>query len=374
MRVSSLLPGLAAAVAVALTARFAHGLLPLGLQPVLGEVVLAVLLGLIIANVWTLPETLRPGVKFSFQTLLRVAIVLLGARLSLQQVASIGGKALILIAILMTLALTLAHHVGRAAGIPPRLAALIGVGTAVCGNSAISATAPVIGANDEEVSFAVATNTLFGTLAVFLYPLLGHLLQLSDAAFGTWAGSAVNDTSQVVAAGFAFSDPAGEIATAVKLTRNALMGIVIVLMGFLYGGSDPTGSSDRDDGRASETTRRGKASSFLRRLHQSLPAFVLGFLALAVLNSLGVLNAVSDLAGIDLRTLFTQASKFLILVALAGVGLGTRLAQMRRIGFKPFLLGLAVATVTAVTSLILIQLLGPATLSTAPVPTGGIAP
>lgn len=387
MRASSLLPGLAATVAVAIAARFAHGLLPLGLQPVFGEVVLAVLLGLIIANIWTLPENLRPGVKFSFQTLLRVAIVLLGARLSLQQVAAIGGKALILIAILMTLALTLVHHVGRAAGIPPRLAALIGVGTAVCGNSAISATAPVINASDEEVSFAVATNTLFGTVAVFLYPLLGHLLHMSDAVFGTWAGTAVNDTSQVVAAGFAFSDPAGEIATAVKLTRNALMGVVIVLMGFLYGG--PNQDDEVQDGESPnkespneesqlDGTKSGKASSVLRRLRQSLPAFVLGFLALAVLNSLGVLDAVSDLAGLDLPALFTQASKFLILVALAGVGLGTRLAQMRRIGFKPFLLGLAVATATAVTSLLLIQLLGPATLapalSTTPLTTGGIAP
>lgn len=387
MRASSLLPGLAATVAVAIAARFAHGLLPLGLQPVFGEVVLAVLLGLIIANIWTLPENLRPGVKFSFQTLLRVAIVLLGARLSLQQVAAIGGKALILIAILMTLALTLVHHVGRAAGIPPRLAALIGVGTAVCGNSAISATAPVINASDEEVSFAVATNTLFGTVAVFLYPLLGHLLHMSDAVFGTWAGTAVNDTSQVVAAGFAFSDPAGEIATAVKLTRNALMGVVIVLMGFLYGGPNQDdevqdGESPNEESPNEENqldgTKSGKASSVLRRLRQSLPAFVLGFLALAVLNSLGVLDAVSDLAGLDLPALFTQASKFLILVALAGVGLGTRLAQMRRIGFKPFLLGLAVATATAVTSLLLIQLLGPATLapalSTTPLTTGGIAP
>src|SRR5258708_6936415 len=228
------LPGLVVTIVCAITARWFHGLLPAKAGAVVGEVVVAVLLGLVIGNLARLPEILAPGIRFSFHSLLRVAIVLLGAQFSFAQVVAIGGKSVLMILVLMSLALLVAHALGRMAGVPGRLATLIGVGTAVCGNTAITATAPVIHARDEEVSFAVATNTLFGTLAVFLYPLLGHALHLTDAAFGTWAGTAVNDTSQVVATGFAYSDAAGKVATAVKLTRNALMGVVIVGIGLAY--------------------------------------------------------------------------------------------------------------------------------------------
>jgi uncharacterized integral membrane protein (TIGR00698 family) len=243
----------------------------------------------------------------------------------------------------MTIALLAAHLLGRIARVPPRLATLIGVGTAVCGNSAIVATAPVIGAHDDEVSFAIATNTLFGTLAVFLYPLLGHALRLGDPAFGTWAGSAVNDTSQVVATGFAFSDGAGRIATAVKLTRNALMGVVIVLMGVLHG----RGGSEAKAG-------------VWTRVKQSVPLFVLGFLAMAALQSAGVLRNLSIQIGHDVAALAQDWARILILIALAGVGLSTKIAAMRRAGLRPFYIGLTVAAAVSAVSLLWIRLVGPA--------------
>ncbi|MEM1202693.1 MAG: putative sulfate exporter family transporter [Acidobacteriota bacterium] len=338
-----LLPGLALVFATAALARGVHRLLPEGPQKTLGEVIFAVLLGLVLGNVFPLPESSRSGIRFAFHTLLRWAIVLLGARLSLGEVASIGVKALGMVVILMTLALLVAHGLGRVLGVPPRLASLIGVGTSVCGNSAISATAPVIGARDDEVSFAVATNTLLGTLAVFLYPLIGAALGFGDAAYGTWAGTAVNDTSQVVAAGYAFSDGAGDIATTVKLTRNALMGVVIVVMGLLYSRSETA-----------------EATPFARRLRQSVPPFVLGFLALALLRTFGVLDAASGALGIDVVATLGAVAKGLILMALAGVGLGTRAAVLRKTGPRPFVLGLATALATSGASLLLIAWLGPA--------------
>jgi len=261
-------------------------------------------------------------------------------------VLAIGGRALVMIVVLMGLALFVAHGLGRLAGIPRRLASLIGVGTAVCGNSAITAVAPVIGARDEDMSYAIATNTIFGTLAVFAYPLLGHALGLGDAFFGTWAGTAVNDTSQVVATGFAYSDAAGEVATTVKLTRNALMGFVIVGMGLAYGGALAT----------SEVPLRS-------RLARSIPLFVVGFLAMALLNTVGALAWFSDRIGRDLVADLGLASRFLILVALAGVGLGTRLSELRRAGWRPLLIGLATACVVAVASYGLILWLGPAGVS-----------
>jgi uncharacterized integral membrane protein (TIGR00698 family) len=346
------LPGLALSILIALLARMIHQTLAPGVAAAVGEVILAVLLGLLIGNTIPLPSLLAPGIRFSFHAVLRVAIVLLGATFSVQQVAAIGGKAVVMIVVLMTVALLLAHALGRLARVPPRLATLIGVGTAVCGNSAIVATAPVIGAHDDEVSFAVATNTLFGTLAVFLYPILGHAMHLRDPVFGTWAGSAVNDTSQVVATGFAYSEGAGRVATAVKLTRNALMGAVIVLMGVLY--------RRAREAEESTTSRSAPRAALWTRVKQSVPLFVVGFLLMAALQSAGVIRTLSEHAGRDLTKDANFWARVLILIALAGVGLSTKVAAMRRAGLRPFYIGLAVAAATSAVSLLWIHTVGPA--------------
>jgi uncharacterized integral membrane protein (TIGR00698 family) len=325
-------PGLSLAVGVALAARFLHGLLPTAASAAIGEVLLAVLGGIALGHAVRLPAAVAPGLRFAYDGVLRAGIVLLGATLSLSQVLRVGGKSLGMILALMAVSLTLAHLLSRVAGIPSRLGSLLAVGTAVCGNSAIVATAPVIGARDDEVSFAVATNTLLGTAAVFLYPFLGHALGLTDGAYGTWAGTAVNDTSQVLAAAFAWTDGAGRLATTVKLTRNALLGLVVLGMGLLY-------------------AREGEARQATRRVW--VPAFVLGFLALALLNSVGLI-------GQEVSERARDASKLLVLVALAGVGLSTRMSAMRRTGLKPFLVGLVTAAVVSGTSLVLIHFLGPA--------------
>lgn len=344
-RFTEVVPGLALSVLVGVAARMVHRALPAHVASSLGEVIFAVIFGLLAGNLVSLPKTFAPGIRFSFQTVLRAAIVLLGASFSFQQVVAIGGKSLIMIVALMALALTAAHLLGRMAGVPGRLATLIGVGTAVCGNSAIIAVAPVIRARDEEVSFAVATNTIFGTLAVLLYPVIGRLFHFTDPQFGTWAGTAVNDTSQVVATGFAFSEAAGRLATAVKLTRNALMGVVIVGVGLAYA-------------RAGEET--GAKATIGRRLKDSVPLFVLGFLGMALLNTVGALAWFSRSAGFDVTAFLRETSRAMILVALAGVGLSTRVDAMRRTGFKPFLIGLVVAVLVSGASLLLIRILGPA--------------
>ncbi len=293
------------------------------------------LVGIVVANVGRpLPGGVAPGIRFAIQRVLRFGIILLGARLSLGAVVAIGAGALGLVLVSMTLAFTAALLVGRVLRLPPRLALLIGVGTAVCGNSAIVATAPVIDAEDRETSFAVATITLFGTLALFLYPFIGHALSLSDSAFGVWSGVAVNDTSQVVATSGAFSSAARDVATVVKLVRNALMAPLIVLIAWWW---------QRTAGSASGNVGRS--------VRGAVPVFVLGFLALALLRSVGVINPA--LAGpLD------QLATSLILVALAAVGLNTRIAQLRSIGATPFLAGLATAAVLAALSLSAILGLG----------------
>lgn len=319
-------PGLAVVVVVAVVARVLGRLFP----ATISEVLIAVVLGLVIANTLRLPARATPGIRFAVQRVLRLGIILLGARLSLGDVVGIGVQALALIVVLMAIALGFAYGVGRLLGLPRRLALLIGVGTAVCGNSAIIATAPVVQAEESEVSFAVATITLFGTLAVFVYPLVGLALQLPPVVFGLWSGTAINDTSQVVAAAAAYGAAALSTATVVKLTRNALMAPLILGIAWWWG-------------RGAAAARRGAAGA--------VPLFVVGFLVVVALRTVGLIQP-------PLTLWLDEGARFCILLALAGVGLNTSLAALRKTGLTPFLLGLGSAVLVAVLSLSMITLLG----------------
>ena len=329
-------PGLAAAAVVATVARLSAQWAPGGLS----EILLAVWLGLMIATVGWLPASSGAGLRFAQQRMLRLGIILLGARLSLGDVAAIGGGALGLVIVCMTAVFGFVLLIGRLARLPRRLVLLIGVGTAVCGNSAIIATAPVVKAEEREVSFAVATITLFGTLALFLYPLLGSALHLDDTSFGLWTGVAVNDTSQVVAASAAYSPLARDVATVVKLVRNTLMAPLILLIAFWW---SRTAAAKIEGG----TARQGALKAF--------PLFVLGFLAMALLRTAGIIDP-SSARPID------EVARICILVALAAVGLSTRLSLLRAVGPGPFFLGLGAGALLAALSLLAITALhlGPA--------------
>jgi uncharacterized integral membrane protein (TIGR00698 family) len=344
--------GLNLVLGVAILSRYFHTLiLDPTLNKTISEILLAVILGLYLRNAIGLGVSLGPGIKFAIQRILRLGIILLGLRLSLQDVAATGVTALLLVTICITIALGLAYATGRLFKVPGRLAALIGVGTAICGNSAIIATAPVIEAKDEEVSFAVATITLFGLIAVVVFPIIGHLAGLSDRVFGLWAGTAVNDTSQVVAVGAAYSSVALNFATIVKLTRNTLMAPLIVLFGIIY----QRGQRQRMGNKAVEASRL--------QVSKLVPGFVVGFLILSLVRTLGVAvgifpQSVAQPGGLVFAASFLTAvdelAKFAILMALAGVGLNTDLSSLRKIGLKPLIVGTCVAIVLAVISLVLI--------------------
>ena len=270
--------------------------------------------------------------KFAAERLLRLGIVLLGAKLSVQQIAGIGLPAAAIIAVTMAAALTIVLVLSRLARVDSRLAVLLAVGAAVCGNSAVVATAPVISARPRDVAYAVATVTLFGTIAVFVYPLIGHTARLGDAVFGLWAGIAINDTSQVVAASAAYSPGAFEVATVVKLIRNTLMAPLLVLTAWAW----------------SRTGSRGDTRAGLRR---AVPLFVFGFLALSLLRSVGVIDA-------GLATGLETTARSLILVALAAVGLNVRLEELRAVGPQPLLIGLAAALAIGTVTLLAIVTFG----------------
>src|SRR5688572_9424013 len=225
-------------------------------------------------------------------------------------------------------AVTRAVLVGRALRLPPRLCLLIGVGTAICGNTAIVTTAPVIRADEKEVSFAIATITVFGMLAVMTYPWIGRALEMAPPMFGAWCGLAVNDTSQVVAAASAYGGEALDVATVVKLVRNALMAPLVVGLALF------------ERRRHSSLTDRVAAAPPT----SPVPPFVVGFLGLAALRTFGVIDA--TIAG-HCETV----AKALILCALAGVGLSTRFGELRHVGLRPLLLGLLIAALIAALAL-----------------------
>lgn len=336
IRLSTLRPAIG--IAVVLTLATAARLVSSWLPPVVNEITLGVILGIALGNLSRLHTAILQGVAFMKGTPFRLGIALLGAGLSFGDVMGTGAAALSAILVCVAFVLTVVLVLGRAANLPGRLIILIGVGTAICGNSAIAATAPVIDAKDDDVSFAVGTITLFGVLAVLVYPMVGALLGLSDSQFGHWAGLAVNDTSQVAAAGFAYSTQAGEIATVVKLTRNILILPMVVAVAALYRRSQPSASAHDEE------------RSPWRQVGSVVPLFVLGFLALAALNSLGGIPAHASL-------LMREAAKVLILTALVSIGLTTNLGQMRVIGVKPLMLGFGAAGALSLLALTLVRLL-----------------
>ncbi len=327
-------PGLALLLAVAIPAMLIQHQITIGGKTVVSAVAVAIVIGVLVRNLVGVPEICTPGVSLAVKRLLRIGIALLGAQLSLGQVLRTGGKAVLVVALCIVLAILVVRLISMRMGLSDRLGTLLGVGTSICGVSAIVATAPAIEAKREETSLAVATITVFGLLAVLIYPLLGRLLGLTDGFFGTWAGTAVNDTSQVVATGLIFSQTAGEVATVVKLTRNLFMAPVIVVLSSWY-------------------LRRGQGSGVRGRgtipLKNTVPGFVLGFVAMAVLNSVGAFPSL-------MLGLIKTASAWLIVTALAGVGVETNLAGLRTIGLRPFYAGLCAATFMAAVSFGLISL------------------
>jgi uncharacterized integral membrane protein (TIGR00698 family) len=302
----------------------------LGLPPAISEITVSVVIGLLLRNLIPLPSSISSGVRFASVRLLRLGIVLLGAKLSFGAVLETGIGAVLMILVCASTALLMTMLLGRMLGLPVRLTTLIAVGTAICGNSAIVATAPVIEAKGRDVSVAVGTITLFGVAAVLVFPLLGYALGLSNADFGQWAGVAVNDTSQVTAAGFAYSDPAGAVATVVKLTRNTLIGPVVIGIGLLY----------------RRQTCSAESAASAPSILQVVPLFVVGFLLLAVANSVGVIPA-------NIGGALSEVSKLLVLLALAGIGLGTDFRSIRETGASPLVMGLAVAVSVAALGLAL---------------------
>ena len=294
--------------------------------PNIEYVLWAILIGLVISNLFAVPDLFRPGIA-TYEFWLKAGIVLLGSRFLLGDVLHFGSISLLLVALELAVALALMTWLGRLFGLRPKLTSLLAVGSAVCGVSAIIAAKGAIDADDEDSSFAIAAILALGALALFTFPLIGHALHMSDHAYGMWAGLAVDNTAEATAAGALFSDAASRIAVLAKTTRNAMIGFVVL-------------------GYAIYWASVGKAAGVSNKaafLWQKFPKFVLGFLVISLLASARFFSK-------DQLSSLANLSRWAFLLTFAGVGLRTNFREMRKQGLRPFLVGglgeIAIAVVT----------------------------
>jgi uncharacterized integral membrane protein (TIGR00698 family) len=331
-RIAQLAPGIALCAAIALSA--------MGLQwaeehwagrPWLEALVIAILLGTIVRTLWTPDRRWVPGIGFSAKTLLEVAVMLLGASISFQAVLDAGLGLIIGVAVVVVLAIGASYGLGRWLGLPKRMAVLIACGNSICGNSAIAAVAPVIGAKPEDVASSIAFTAILGVIVVLTLPLLVPLLGLSMTQYGVLAGLTVYAVPQVLAATVPVSHVSTQLGTLVKLVRVLMLGPVVIALSLIAGRS----------------TKDARPNLAWNRL---VPWFIVGFLSLALLRSLGV---IPDMV---LRVIAPVAT-LLTVISMAALGLGVDFRVLGRVGVRVTLAVTLSLLVLIAISLSLIRLL-----------------
>jgi uncharacterized integral membrane protein (TIGR00698 family) len=323
-KIKQVIPGILLCLLLAVPAWFLGKSFTLVGAPVFG-----ILLGMALAKI---SPKFNNGIKYTSKKILQYSIILLGFEMNLFNVLKVGSQSLYIMLFTLSAAFLTAFFVGKALKLEGKMTTLIGVGTCICGGSAIAATAPVIQAKDEDVAHAISTIFLFNIIAVFIFPALGHMLQMTDTGFGMWAGTAVNDTSSVVAAATAWSTAAGNntaltFATIVKLTRTLLI-VPITLVLAVY------------------TAKKSKAESSTStfKFSKIFPWFVLWFVLACIVNTF---------AGIPVLVTGTlvEIGKFMITMAMVAIGLNTNIVKLVKNGLKPIFLGLCCWFAVSVTSI-----------------------
>jgi uncharacterized integral membrane protein (TIGR00698 family) len=319
-------------------------------------VMLAIILGMLIGVIIQIPKVFGSGINFAVKKILRLGIILLGIRLTIFDVLKLGSFGIPIVAVCILGALWFTTWINKQLNLPERLGTLIAVGTSICGVTAIVATSPAIGAEEDESTYAVATITVFGLFATIIYPYLAHFIFNAESVLaGLFLGTAVHETAQVVGAGKIYADIFSQpltldVATVAKLVRNLFMLGVIPVMAYTY--SQKNQSEPRED-------------KF--RVVDFFPIFILGFLAMAVLRSIGDagINAGGSAYGIWLSdtwkvviSFIKQWAEIFLVAALAGVGLNTKFKSLKDLGLKPFVVGLGASLSVGIISYISISILG----------------
>lgn len=324
--IGEIIPGLAISIVIAVIAKAIESLLPIH---IIGASVIALFIGMIINHFWK-PDFLKSGIKFTSKKVLKFAIVLLGASLSVKVILSVGKLSLMVMIFTLLTCFGGGYFIGKALKLNWKLSNLISAGTGICGGSAIAAIAPVIDAEDSDIAYAISATFLFDMAMIVLFPIMGRMMGLSDMAYGLWAGTAVNDTSSVVAAGYAFSEGAGDFATMVKLTRTLSIIPTVLVFSFVNLRLKRKGNPD---------IKHSKVD-----IAGLFPWFILGFLAMAMINSLGVIPT-------EVSTFAKDVSKFLMVTALAAIGLNTSFKDMKKSGVNPMIHGFIISALVVIVAI-----------------------
>lgn len=352
--------GIAIAVGVSVTAGYAAdwvgvSLLGFKTSPV-SAIMMAIVLGMVVANTIRLPAGWQPGLKFCTSVILKIGIMLLGIRLSLLSAGQFTLIALPFVIAAITAGLLTVGLIGKSMGLSKQLSGLIAVGTSICGCTAIVATAPLIKANEAEVSYSIACITIFGLAAMFLYPLLAHYAFADQPELaGLFLGTSIHETAQVAGAGLMYeaqydAPVALELATVTKLVRNLCMIAVIPLIGILYG-SDRTADGS------------GKVSYLAM-----IPWFIVGFALMSAVRTIGdsgerAFGFLEPAQWNNVVLVLRDIAERCLLIAMAAVGLTSMFAGIRSIGLRPFMLGLFAALLVGGVSFTLISAFAPRLMS-----------
>ncbi len=327
-----ILPGLTVAALIAVIAKFLEGILPIHL---IGASVIALFVGMAVNYFRKPTDDLQIGLDFTSKKLLKFAIILLGASLNVTTILTVGKHSMTVMIFTLATCFGIGHFVGKALGLNWKMSNLISAGTGICGGSAIAAIAPVIDADDTDIAFGMSATFIFDMIMILIFPIMGQLLGLSDMAYGLWAGTAVNDTSSVVAAGYAFSEAAGDYATMVKLTRT--IAIIPTVLIFAVIGMRA---------KRKELAAKNESQEIESKVNMMsvVPWFILGFLALAGVNSMGVIP-------VEISATLKELSKFFMVMALAAIGLKTDLKNMQSAGIRPMLHGFIISALVVIVAI-----------------------
>lgn len=301
-----------------------------GMFPIVGGILFAILIGITVKNTIGVEMKFNSGLNFVIKKLLKFAVILLGVSLNLNAIIKIGRQSLLVVLVSVILGIGLTVWFGKLLKLDKTLTLMIGVGTSICGATAISCVKGILEAKDDETAYAISTIVFFNLIAFFMYPVVGHLFHFGALPFGIWAGTAVHDTSSAVAAGFAYSNEAGEIATTVKLARTLFLLPLIMILPFLM--------------------NNRKQGSVKQSLKYAFPWFIVWFLLMSILNSIGWVP-------LHVQNFCSDAAKFLIVMVMGAVGMQVNIKGFAKLGIKPFLTGIFASITVSVVSLLMIYFL-----------------
>lgn len=334
------LPEILVTVLLAIAAKFLSSLIP---NELISAGVFAMLVGMTLHPLLTKMKFTFHGIQLVSKQVLKGAIILMGATLSFSQVLHVGKYSLIVMCFTLAAAFGFGNLFGKMFKMNWKLSNLISAGTGICGGSAIAALSPTIDAEDSDVAYAISATFIFDIVMVILFPIAGRALGMSDMGFGLWAGTAVNDTSSVVAAGYAFSDAAGNFAMIVKLTRTLSIVPIVLIFSLV---------NTRLKMKAAARTGNGLAAEKQKvNLIKIFPWFILGFLGMVTLRSINLITP-------EVGSTLSQISKFAMVMALGAIGLKTDFRKVAKSGFKPMLHGFIISALVVVVSYLVQAMIG----------------